>query len=146
MKVPDVNLLLYGLDQSSPNHAQVAPWLKDLLSGNEPVGLAWSVLLSVLRISTSPRIFGEPFAVQDALDVVDGWLALPSTIVIHPTERHAAMLRGLIEQVGIAGNLTADAHLAALAIEHGGEVCSADHDFGRFPGLRWMNPLDPRRR
>ena len=142
MKVPDVNVLLYGLDESSPHYARVAPWLEGLFSGSEAVGLAWSVLIAVLRVSTKPVVFGSPFTVDGALEVIEGWLALPSTIVLHPTERHAAILRGLLEPVGTAGNLTSDAHLAALAIEHGGEVCSADTDFARFKGLRWTNPLD----
>lgn len=142
MKVPDVNVLLYGLDESSPNYTRIAPWLEGLLSGSEAVGLAWSVLIAVLRISTKSAVFGSPFTVDGALEVIEGWLALPNTLVLHPTERHAAILRGLLEPVGTAGNLTVDAHLAALAIEHGGEVCSADTDFARFKGLRWTNPLD----
>jgi predicted nucleic acid-binding protein len=76
-----------------------------------------------------------------AFTTVEGWLAQPNALILHPTGRHLTILRGLIEPLGTAGNLTSDAHLAALAIEHGGEVCSADTDFSRFPGLRWVNPL-----
>jgi toxin-antitoxin system PIN domain toxin len=141
VKVPDVNLLLYGLDESSPQYERVAPWLEAVLSGNEPVGFAWSVLIGVVRIATKPLVFGRPFEPAEVLDVIDGWLALPCAVVLHPTERHSAILRGLLEPLGAAGNLTSDAHLAAIAIEHGGEVCSADTDFARFRGLRWMNPL-----
>jgi toxin-antitoxin system PIN domain toxin len=141
LKVPDANLLIYGVDESSPHHRHARPWLEELLSGTEPVGFAWSVLLAFVRLSTRAQIFVNPLSPEEAFDVVDGWLAQPSALVLHPTERHLAILRGLMEPLGTAGNLTTDAHLAALAIEHGGEVCSADTDFGRFRGLRWINPL-----
>ena len=112
------------------------------MSGDEPVGYAWNVLLGFLRLVTRTPVFSTPIATEVAFDLIDRWLALPNAMVLHPTDRHAAILRGLIESVGTAGNLTTDAHLAALAIEYGGEVCSADNDFRRFRGLRWVNPLD----
>src|SRR5438093_9152187 len=141
MKLPDVNLLLYALDDGSPHHTRARPWFEDLMSGTEPVGFAWSVLLAFLRLSTRAQLFAHPLAPAEAFDVVAGWLAQPCALVLHPTERHLALLRGLVEPLGTAGNLTTDAHLAALAIEHGGEVCSADADFSRYRGLRWTNPL-----
>lgn len=141
MKLPDVNLLLYALDEASSHHARARPWLETLLSGTEPVGFAWSVLLAFVRLSTRPQIFTMPLTPAEAFDVVEGWLAQPCALVLDPTERHLALLRGLVEPLGTAGNITSDAHLAALAIEHGAEVCSADTDFGRFRGLRWTNPL-----
>lgn len=141
MKLPDVNLLLYAFDEASPQHTRARPWLEDLLSGSEPVGLSWPVLLAFLRLSTRPQVFANPLRPAEALDVMEEWLALPPVVVLHPTERHLSILRGLMEPFGTAGNLTADAHLAALAVEHGGEVCSADTDYGRFRGLRWSNPL-----
>jgi toxin-antitoxin system PIN domain toxin len=141
VKLPDINLLLYALDEASPHHARARPWLEELLSGTEPAGFAWVVLLAFLRLSTRPQIFANPLDTAEAFDVVEGWLAQPCALVLHPTERHLSVLRGLVEPLGTAGNITTDAHLAALAIEHGGEVCSADTDFGRFRGLRWTNPL-----
>lgn len=120
MKLPDVNLLL---------------------SGAEPVGFTWSVLLAFVRLSTHPRLFSNPLTPAEAFAVVEGWLAQPCAIVLHATDRHVAILRGLVESLGTAGNITTDAHLATLAIEHGGEVFSADADFARFPGLRWTHPL-----
>jgi toxin-antitoxin system PIN domain toxin len=141
VKLPDVNLLLYALDEASPHHARARPWLEALLSGTEPVGFAWAVLLAFVRLSTRAQVFARPLGPSEAFDVVEGWLAQPCALVLHPTERHVALLRGLVEPLGAAGNLTADAHLAALAIEHGAEVCSADADFGRFRALRWTNPL-----
>jgi toxin-antitoxin system PIN domain toxin len=141
MKLPDVNLLLYALDEASPHHRRARPWLDELLSGTEPAGFAWVVLLAFVRLSTRPQLFANPLSPAEAFDVVEGWLTQPCALVLHPTERHLAVLRGLVEPLGTAGNITSDAHLAALAIEHGGEVCSADTDFARFRGLRWTNPL-----
>jgi uncharacterized protein len=141
VKLPDVNLLLYALDSTSPHHQRAKDWLDETLSGIEPVGFSWTVLLAFVRLSTRAQIFDRPLDPAEAFDIVEGWLASPNALVVHPTERHLAVLRGLVEPLGTAGNLTADAHLAALAIEHGAEICSADHDFGRFPGLRWTNPL-----
>lgn len=141
MKLPDVNLLLYALDETSPHHARARSWLEDLLSGTEPAGFAWSVLLAFVRLSTRSQVFTNPLSPAESFDVIEGWLAQPCAILLHPTERHLAVLRGLVEPLGTAGNITTDAHLAALAIEHGAEVCSADADFGRFRGLRRINPL-----
>jgi uncharacterized protein len=141
MKLPDVNLLLYAYEETSPHHNDARPWLEDLLSGTESVGFSWSVLIGFVRLSTRVRPFIYPLASAQAFDIVESWLAQPCAIILHPTERHLAVLRGLIEPLGTAGNITSDAHLAALAIEHGAEVCSADTDFARFPGLRWTNPL-----
>lgn len=141
MKLPDANLLLYAIDETSPHHLRARPWLEELLSGTEPAGFAWTVLLAFMRLSTRPQLFARPLSPTEAFDVVEGWLSQPCALVLHPTERHFAVLRGLVEPLGTAGNLTTDAHLAALAIEHGGEVCSADRDFMRFRGVRWSNPL-----
>ncbi len=141
MKLPDANLLIYALDQTSPHHKSALSWLEQILSGTEPIGFTWAVLLAFVRITTRPQLSANPLEPSAAMDIVDSWLAQPCALVLHPTERHSAILRGLIEPLGTAGNITTDAHLAALAIEYGGEVCSADTDFGRFPGLRWVNPL-----
>ena len=142
MKVLDVNLLLYAVDETSPYHARAQSWFEDLLSGAEPVGFAWSTLIAFVRLSTHGQLTARPLSPEQAFDQVDHWLEQPCALPLSPTERHAAILRGLIEPVGTAGNLLPDAHLAALAIEHGAEVCSADRDFGRFRGLRWTNPLE----
>ena len=112
-----------------------------VLSGQEPVGFTWPVLLAFLRLATRAQIFENPLTLQEAFEIIDGWLAQPCALILSPTERHLSIIRGLLDPLGTAGNLTTDADLAALAIEHGGEVCSADADFGRFHGLRWWNPL-----
>ena len=141
MKLADVNLLLYAVDESSPRHPAARRWLEAALSGPETFALSWTVLLAFLRLSTNPRVFDSPLEPDEALDLVDAWLAQPAVTIVHPTDRHASLLRELLVPLGAAGNLTADAHLAALAIEHGAELCSADADFSRFPRLRWLNPL-----
>ncbi len=142
MKLPDLNLLIYAVDRSSPSHVVALRWWNGLLSGSQTVALSWTVLLGFLRLTTSPRIMRNPLGVAEAFDYIERWLAHPLTTVIDPTPRHASMLRDLLGPVGAAGNLVSDAHLAALAIEHGAELCSADRDFGRFPGLRWVDPLN----
>jgi len=141
VKLPDVNLLIYAVDESSRHHARARPWLEQALSGTEEVGFAWLALLGFIRISTNPAAFGNALSPARAFEFVESWLDAPVAIVAHPTERHASHLRDLLEPLGTAGNLTSDAHLAALAIEHGAELCSHDGDFARFPGLRWRDPL-----
>ena len=142
MKIPDVNVLVYAVDENSPLNARIRPWWESLLSSDEPIGFSWNVLLGFVRLSTRTPVFANPLQTDVALDLVDRWLAQPNAVVLEPTERHSALLRTLLQPIGTAGNLTTDAHLAALAIEYGGEVCSADNDFRRFRGVRWMNPLD----
>ncbi|MGH9156495.1 MAG: type II toxin-antitoxin system VapC family toxin [Acidimicrobiales bacterium] len=141
MKVLDANLLLYAVDERSPRHVPARGWLERTLSGAETVGLTWLVLLAFVRVSTRASVFERPLDASEALDLVDGWLDQPCTTVLSPTERHSAVLRTLLDPLGSAGNLTSDAHLAAIAIEHGAEICSCDTDFARFSGLRWTDPL-----
>lgn len=141
MKLIDLNLLLYAVDETAPRHEPAREWIEETLSGPGTVALAWSVLLGFMRLTTRAAVFRRPLTPEQALDLVDGWLGQECTTVVHPTERHAAVLRELLEPLGTAGNLTSDAHLAALAIEHGAELCSTDADFSRFPGVRWTNPL-----
>ena len=141
MKLPDVNVLLYAIDEDSPRHGPARAWLERALSGTETIGLAWLVLLAVVRLSTRAVVFREPLTTPEALALIEGWLAQPNVRILHPTVRHPAVLRELLEPLGTAGNLTNDAHLAALAVEHGAELCSSDADFRRFPGVRWTDPL-----
>jgi toxin-antitoxin system PIN domain toxin len=141
VKLPDLNLLLYAIDEGAPPHERARSWLEEVLSGTESVGFAWVVLLGFLRISTNSVALEQPMAADEALDYIDDWLGQPVAEVVQPTLNHVSVLRELLEPLGTAGNLTSDAHLAALAIEHGAELCSADADFSRFHGLRWHNPL-----
>jgi len=141
VKLLDVNLLIYAVDEDSARFAAAHPWVEGILGGRETVALPWSVLLAFLRLTTKPQVMTSPLAAGDAVDLIDGWLARPNTVVVHPTERHSAVLRELLAPLGTAGNLVTDAHLAALAIEHGAELNSCDADFSRFAGLRWTDPL-----
>ena len=141
MKLIDLNLLLYAVNSDSAHHLKARAWLEDTLSGEEPVGLPWVVLLGFLRISTNPRILSRPLSALRAMEIIDGWLALPCVRTLAPLEDHWRLVRSLLTGSGTAGNLTTDAHLAAIAIENGCELCSTDTDFQRFSGLRWINPL-----
>jgi toxin-antitoxin system PIN domain toxin len=141
VKLLDVNLLIYAVDEDSPRFARAHPWVEGVLAGRETVALPWAVLLAFLRLTTKPQVMTSPLTADDALDLLGGWLARPNTVVVHPTERHPAVLRELLAPLGTAGNLVTDAHLAALAIEHGAELNSCDPDFARFTGLRWTDPL-----
>lgn len=141
MRLPDVNLLLYAVDEQSPRHAAARSWLEDRLSGTETVAFDWSTLNGFLRMSTRAAIFQRPLPVGQAFDLVEDWLEQASVIVVAPSDRHAQVMRELLEPLGTAGNLVPDAHLAALAIEHGAILESCDHDFARFRGLRWADPL-----
>ena len=141
MKLIDLNLLLYAVNRDAPRHRAARTWLEETLSADEPVGLSWAVLLGFLRISTHRRVMPRPLTLEQATAVVDGWLAQPVVVVPAPGPGHWSVLKELLLSCGTAGNLTSDAHLAALAIEQGGELCSTDNDFARFTHLRWVNPL-----
>lgn len=141
MKVVDLNLLLYAVNRESAEHARASAWLERVLAGSEPVAVPWAVILGFLRLATSARVFPKPLGPAAAAEVVDGWLSAPAVVPLSPGDEHWRILRSLLDGSGTAGNLTTDAHLAALAIERGAELCSTDADFARFPALRWTNPL-----
>jgi uncharacterized protein len=137
----DANILVYAHVESLPRHGPARDWLDRQLNGLSRVGLPWASLLAFLRLVTNPRIFERAEPVEEAWGQVAAWLACDPVWVPQPTERHAAILAGLLSLPSIYGNLVPDAHLAALALEHGLTLCSADADFARFPGLAWVNPL-----
>jgi hypothetical protein len=141
MIIVDTNLLIYAVNQDSPDHRRAKAWLEATISGPETVGLPWIVLLAFLRITTRAGLFEKPLTMTAAFDLVDSWLQQHSVIVPEPTGRHLQTMRDLLAPFGTAGNLTSDAWLAALAIEHRAELCSTDNDFERFSRLRWQNPL-----
>lgn len=144
MILVDVNILVYAADSNSRQHAAARNWLDAQLSGTVAVGLPWPVLLGFLRLVTNPRIFPRPLAMSTAWNQVSTWLGADPAWVPEATERHATVLGSLLAEPGILGNLVPDAHLAALAIEHGLTLCSTDGDFARFTNLRWMDPLRSR--
>ena len=137
----DANLLIYAHVKNLPQHVAAKGWLDKCLNASAPVGLPWPSLLGFLRIVTNPRIFERPESIKDAWKQIKEWLECPSAWIPRPAERHVEILEGLLIDLNITANLVPDAHLAALAIEHGLILCSADGDFGRFPDLKWQNPI-----
>lgn len=141
MIVPDVNLLLYAHIRGFGLHARARRWWEDLLNGDKEVGIPAPAVFGFVRLATNPAVFDRPLAVAEALTRVEEWLALPHVYFALPGPRHLEIAFGLLRELGVAGNLTTDVQLAAVAIEHQGELHSNDTDFGRFPRLRWVNPL-----
>jgi uncharacterized protein len=137
----DANLLIYAINTDSPHHKPARRWLEKTLSSGTRVGLPWIVVLAFVRITTRSGILRHPLAVNQAIGFIDDWLGQPHVAFIGPGEGHWPVLRNLLVTGGAAGNLTSDAHLAALAIEHGCEIASSDNDFRRFPGITLVNPL-----
>jgi uncharacterized protein len=137
----DANILLYAVDSTSRSHAVAKQWLERALNGNRRVGLPWPSLTAFVRIATNARAMEHPLSAAAAWRIVTAWLERPTVWIPLPTEHHAQVLGTLIVDLDLRGNLVPDAVLAALAIEHGLIVCSADSDFARFPDVRWENPL-----
>jgi uncharacterized protein len=141
MIVLDANILIYAYNRSAPQHQPAARWLQSLFEGNETIGLPWTTVWAFLRISTNPRLSPNPMPVELALDIVREWYSRPGVTPIGPGPRHLEYLTRIAVQNGVAGPLMSDAALAAIALEHGASLASADRDFARFEGLRWINPL-----
>lgn len=141
MIILDANILLYAYTPTAVEHARARACLEELLSGPSPVGLPWQSVLAFLRVATNPRLSGARFSLEHVLSIVDGWLAQPNIRMLGPADDHWPFLRKVIRDGQVQGTLISDAHLAALTIEHGGVLYTADRDFARFPGLRWTNPL-----
>jgi len=137
----DANLLIYAVNADFGSHRKARAWLESVISGPETVGLSWNVLLAFLRLTTRSAAMRHPLSSNEAFNLMDAWLNQPSVSVVQAGPCHLRILRDLLLPLGIAGNLTSDAHLAALAIEYGAVLCSSDTDFGRFQGLKWCNPL-----
>ena len=141
MKIVDLNVLIYAVNEDSAQHAAMRDWWHEALNGDESIGIPWVVLLGFLRLTTNPRIFPRPMSCDDAIELIDEWLERPMVSV--PTEKddHWKVLARLLGESGAAGNLTTDAHIAALAMTRDATLVSCDRDFARFAGLRYRNPL-----
>ncbi len=137
----DANILIYAINRDATMHASARQWLEQSLSSDQDIGLAWIVILAFLRITTHPSIMESPLSASTAIEYVDVWLSQPTVNALSPGEQHWNIFNNLLESTGTAGNLTSDAHLAALAVENGGTIYSADNDFKRFPGVKHVNPL-----
>lgn len=140
----DANLLIYAYDHDAPHYQRARAWLESVLSSNAVVGLPWIVIVAFIRITTNKRAMVKALDVEQALGYVNSWLQQPFVTPLHPGELHWSILSSLLHDSGTAGNLTTDAHIAAIAIEQGYTVYSADNDFKRFDGLRHINPLESR--
>ncbi len=141
MIVFDANLLIYAYDGGSSYHTKAREWVENTFSGDELVGLPWHAITAFLRIMTNKRLPGSRFSLEQASQIVDQWLEQPNVRTLAPGEHHWPLLRSMLTEGQAAGALANDAQIAALTIEHGGVLHTADRDFARFPGLRWVNPL-----
>jgi toxin-antitoxin system PIN domain toxin len=137
----DANILMYAYDAASSHHAEAQAWLQTTLSDVEPVGLPWQSISAFIRIMTDKRLPGRRFTGREATDFVGEWIEQPNVQILAPGDGHWSIFRRMIVEGQVSGPLVSDAHLAALTIEYGGVLCTADRDFARFPGLRWKNPL-----
>ena len=141
MILVDANILLYAEDALHPHHWIARTWWDDQLSGSGVVCLCWTVLSAFIRIGTNPRVFEHPLSLDQALTRVQSWLDQPCTRIVRPTDQHWTVFKQVLTDGQAVANLVTDAHIAALAIEHGCELASTDSDFARFPKLKWRNPL-----
>ena len=144
MILVDANILIYAVNRDADQHRKARNWLEQALSGTTEIGFAWIVILAFIRVTTRAGIMARPLHFTHALSYVDGWLSQSNAILVSPGERHWPIFRNLLSGTGSAGNLTSDVHLAALAVEYGAEIYSADYDFRRFTGIAHINPLDER--
>lgn len=141
MIIPDINLLVYAHNSACPGHDRSRHWWEDLIRREQPIGLAWAVAFGFIRLVTHPSVLTDPLPPLEAVSCVRTWMDQPNVRIVEPGPRHLTIVEDLLGATGVAGSLTTDTHLAALAIEHQADLHSNDADFGRFPGLRWKNPL-----
>ena len=141
MIVPDLNLLVYAYDETGPHHAKARDWWEKTLSGAEPVGVPWVVVLGFTRILTHPQICTNPIGVEEVRRVVMGWMDLPHVRMIQLSNQALGLFFDLLEEAGMGGNLATDALIALHGREHSATIHSNDRDFDRFPGIKWVNPI-----
>jgi toxin-antitoxin system PIN domain toxin len=137
----DANILIYAYNPAADQHAAAKRWLEAVIAGSTPVRLAWVTVLAFVRIMTHTQVFRRPFSMQEAVSIVDEWLAHPTVSILEPEDRHWSILRGLLVSAQATGPLSTDAFLAALAIEHGATLFTTDRDFVRFPDVTVLDPL-----
>ena len=141
MIVPDLNLLVYAYADEAPHHDAARRWWEGLVNGSERVGVPWVVSVGFVRLMTHPRVVIRPATPAQAVDYVLEWFRFPHVTPVNPGPGQLTHLRRNLVAAGVGANLVTDAHVAALSMEYQAEVHSNDTDFGRFPGLRWRNPL-----
>ena len=141
MIIIDSNLLIYSYDARSSDHRKSAEWVETVFSGAETVGLPWPTVCSFLRVLTNRKLPGLRLSLEQAAEIVDGWLQQPNVRLLMPADDHWTVLRRMMVEGQATGPLVSDAEIAALTVEYGGMLYTADRGFARFPGLRWVNPL-----
>mgnify|MGYP005850885797 CR=1 FL=1 len=141
MIIPDVNLLVYAYDETSPQHEKARQWWEAVLSGTEPVGIPWVIVLGFIRILTHPQICSDPLSVEEVRQAVFHWINFPHVRMIQPSNQGLEIFFDLLTAAGMGGNLSTDALIALHAREHSATVHSNDRDFDRFRGIKWVNPL-----
>ncbi len=141
MIVFDANLLIYAYDSGASQHVAARGWVEGVFSGTDLVGVPGQAILAFLRLMTNRRLPGSRFSMDQACEIVDSWLGQPNVKLLAPGEKHWIYLRRALVEGQASGPLVSDAEIAALTIEYGGVLHTADRDFARFPGLRWVNPL-----
>lgn len=141
MIILDANLLLYAYDGKSLHHSKAHTWVTQIFSEPNPIGLPWQTISAFLRISTNNKLPGNRYSVEEAAQVVDEWVARTNVRILSPGDDHWRLFRRMVVEGQASGVLVSDARLAALTIEYGGVLHTADRDFARFPDLRWKNPL-----
>lgn len=141
MILVDANILIYAYNPAAEQHAAAKRWLEAAMAGPTPVRLAWVTVLAFVRIMTHPQVFRRPFSMSEAVEAVDSWLAQPSVAMLSPSDDHWPILRQVLMSGQASGPLSTDAHLAALAVEHGATLFTTDRDFARFPGVAAVDPL-----
>ena len=142
MIVVDANLLIYSYDTNSSHHKKSRAWVERIFSDVEPVGLPWQTVSAFLRVITNRKLAGLRLTVEQAVEIVEEWLAQPNVRILAPGDEHWSMLKRMMVEGRALGPLVSDAELVALTVEYGGVLYTADRDFARFPGLRWKNPLE----
>lgn len=142
MILVDSNLLLYAHNSAAEEHQKAKRWLEGVFSGHEPVALSWFVILAFLRLTTNRKVFPHPLSRAEARLAVSRWLERSQSVIIDPGENHWTILQQTMSVAKVSGPLVMDAHLAALAIEHGATLYTTDRDFARFPRLKFKNPLE----
>jgi hypothetical protein len=140
--VVDADLLIYAYDAGSVGHEKSRAWLEETLSGREPVGIPWQSLAAFLRVMTNPKLYDRRYSLDEAMVIVESWMAQSNVRILAPGEDHWSQFRRMMLGGSASGPLISDAEIAALTIEYGGVLHTADRDFARFPGLRWVNPLE----
>lgn len=141
MILPDINLLIYAYNSACEEHKVCSVWLEKLLNGNEPVCFSWHTIMGFIRILTTVKMVANPYSPKQAMDIAGEWLSTPVSMMLVPGDGHFAIFRQLVIDSGIAGARLADAHIAALAIEHNATVATSDKDFRGFDGVKLINPL-----